>query len=490
METTELSAISAAQFEALFRQAPLGIVVIEASGLICAANSKAEHILAELRGRIVGRSLEEVVSSLWSAEHASQILSLFQRAVEKGESVTTEQERGAGEFYQWRFDRVPLPDGRFNIACYFQDTSDRTRAAINANLLASIVESSDDAIVGKNLDAVIVSWNRAAQRLFGYTAEEAVGQPISILFPPDRLDEEPKILERLKRGERVDHFETIRVRKDGRKMHVSLTISPIRDSQGKIVGASKIARDITDRVYQQKALEEANTALQQANADLQQFAYSASHDLQEPLRMIAAYSDLLQKKFAGKLGAAADEYIGHIIEGAARMQRLLKDLRTYMLATTSDQPASEVSSIEILEKTLAALEVAIKQSHATITTGCLPRVVLHEFQLQQIFQNLIGNAIRYCRAEPPRIHITAVPHGPKGEEWLFRVEDNGIGIEPEFKEHVFGIFKRLHSAADYPGTGMGLAICQRIVERSGGRIWVESEPGRGSTFYFTLPRST
>ena len=190
------------------------------------------------------------------------------------------------------------------MVCYFQDITDRRRAEQNANLLASIIESSDDAIVSKNLDGIIMSWNRGAERLFGYTAAEAVGQSMSIIIPPDRLEEEPKNSRSgLRRGEQVDHFETIRVRKDGSKLNVSLTISPVRAADGMIVGASKVARDVTERVRHREALQEVNLALQRANADLQQFAYSASHDLQEPLRMIAIYSELLQEEFAGKLGA-------------------------------------------------------------------------------------------------------------------------------------------------------------------------------------------
>jgi hypothetical protein len=343
----------------------------------------------------------------------------------------------------------------------------------------------EDAIVSKNLDGIIMSWNRGAERLFGYTAAEVVGQSIAILIPPDRVEEEPKILERLRRGERVEHFETLRVRKDGSHVNVSLTISPVKGADGRIAGASKVARDITERVRQDKALQEANAALGRANADLEQFAYSASHDLQEPLRMVAIYSELLREKFGGQLGSTGDEYIGYTVMGAMRMRDLLRDLRTYMqVSTTGEDPTDDIDAGEILKKTLLNLEIAIKDSGASISNTPLPRVRMYEFQLEQVFQNLIGNAIHYRSELPPRIHIAA---GRQGEEWLFSVQDNGIGIEPQYQEQIFGIFKRLHSAVEYPGTGMGLAICQRAVGRAGGRIWLESEPGIGSTFYFTIP---
>lgn len=275
----------------------------------------------------------------------------------------------------------------------------------------------------------------------------------------------------------MDHFETIRARKDGRLLNISLTISPVRDPGGRIIGASKIARDITDRVRREEALR-------RANDDLQQFGYSVSHDLQEPLRTVAAYSELLQKKFGGILGPAGARYVQHAVEAASRMQRLLEDLRNYLqVSTTDEDPGEEPDAEEVMQKTLSSLHRVIQESGASITSSALPRIAMPAFQLEQIFQNLISNAIRYRGEAPPRIQIAAAP---KGAYWEFSIRDNGIGIAPEYKEQVFGVFKRLHSATDYPGTGMGLAICKRIVERRGGRIWVESMPGQGSTFYFTV----
>jgi light-regulated signal transduction histidine kinase (bacteriophytochrome) len=201
--------------------------------------------------------------------------------------------------------------------------------------------------------------------------------------------------------------------------------------------------------------------------------------------MVMAYSELLKEDFGGKLGSVGEEYIRQTVQGALRMDNLLGDLRTYTQVSLTDQaPQHKVDAAKVLEKALGNLEVAIKDSGASITFTGLPRLRMHEFQLQQVFQNLIGNAIRYRGKHPPRI-VVAAERRP--EAWIISVQDNGIGIEPQFKQQVFFMFKRLHSAAEYPGTGMGLAICQRIIERSGGRIWVESEPGHGSTFYFTIP---
>lgn len=374
--------------------------------------------------------------------------------------------------------------GSATLLLAFRDISDRKQAELNANRLASIIETSDDAIVSKDLQGIIVSWNQGAERLFGYTASEAIGQSIEIVIPSDRLDEEPQILDRLKRGERVEHFETIRIRKDGARRNISLTISPLRDADGLIVGASKIARDITERIRQDEAVRAVNAELERANADLQQFAYSASHDLQEPLRTIKIYSELLQKTCADSLGERGNEFVSHTVQAATRLDSLLKNLRIYTQVSQSDEPAGESEAAEALRKALLDLEGTIKESGASISSVPLPRVRMNEFQLEQVFQNIIGNAIRYSRELPPHVEIAAVR---QEEEWLFTVRDNGIGIEARFAEQIFGMFKRLHSGAEYPGTGMGLAICKRIIERAGGRIWVESAPGEGSTFYFTIP---
>jgi PAS domain S-box-containing protein len=351
--------------------------------------------------------------------------------------------------------------------------------------LAAIVESSDDAIISKDLNGVIQSWNGGAERLFGYAADEVIGKSITIIIPADRLKEEPEIISRLQRGERVEHFETIRKSKSGSLLNISLTISPVKDATGRVIGASKVARDVTERKRQEEALKAANATIMRSNADLQQFAYSASHDLQEPLRMVATYSELLKEEFGGKLGETGEAYLAHTLRGAARMERLLSDLRAYVHVSASGQePTEDIDSGAAVDKALTNLEAAIRENEASLTRTSLPAVRIHKFELELLFQNLIGNAIRYRRNDSPQIHVMA---RIEGTNWLFAVQDNGIGIEPEYKEQIFEMFKRLHNSEEYPGSGMGLAICQRIIERAGGKIWVESDLGRGSTFFFTIP---
>lgn len=377
-------------------------------------------------------------------------------------------------------------EGKFiHTRCVTVDITARKNAVELQQRLGAIVESSDDAIIAKDLDGTILSWNHGAERVFGYRAEEVIGKNISILAAPDRVNEIPDVLARLRQGERVDHYKTKRKTKDGRILTISLTVSPLFDPRGSIVGASKVARDITQSETQTEALQAANDAMMAANADMEQFVYSASHDLQEPLRMVATYSELLMRTFREQLGADGLEYLDYVFQGALRMEQLLKDLRSYALVSTlHKEPVDFIDSGVALDRALANLRPAVVDTGARISSAALPRVRFHEFRLEQVFQNLISNALRYRSAARPEIRISVKP---EGNGWLFAVRDNGIGINPSYQEQVFDLFKRLHSAADYPGTGMGLAICKRIIERARGKIWVESEPGRGSTFYFTIP---
>ena len=295
--------------------------------------------------------------------------------------------------------------------CVTLDLTAQKRATEVQQRLSAIVESSDDAIISKDMNGIIRSWNRGAQRIFGYTPEEIIGRHISTLAVPERVDEIPDILARLAQGQRVDHYQTKRQTKDGRVLTISLTVSPIRDAEGIIIGASKVARDITERETHERALEQANAVLLRANADLQQFAYSASHDLQEPLRMVSTFSELLKREFGSKLGPTGAEYIGYTLQGALRMEQLLKDLRAYTLASTSEPvPVEDVDAVAMFDKALGNLAAGIKDSGASITRSDLPHVRLHEFQMEQLFQNLIGNAIRYRSSASPRIHVAARRH--------------------------------------------------------------------------------
>ena len=262
-------------------------------------------------------------------------------------------------------------------------------------------------------------------------------------------------------------------------------IAPLRDELGHIIGGMAIARDISARREAERSLEERAGELERSNAELEQFAYVASHDLSEPLRMVSSYLQLLRRRYHGKLDADADQFIDYAVDGAGRMRNLIDDLLTYSRAGRGDQPLAGVDSRALVERVVDALRHGDDARAAEIAIGDLPAVHGDEQQLGQLFQNLIGNAIKFVPEDRmPRVEVSAERDGAR---WRFSVADNGIGMEPAHADRIFRMFQRLHSRDDYPGTGIGLAIAKKVVERHGGTIWVESRPEGGSRFSFTLP---
>ncbi|HEX6895144.1 MAG TPA: PAS domain S-box protein [Bryobacteraceae bacterium] len=760
------------------------IISKDLKGTIMTWNKSAERLFGYKAEEVLGKP----VTILIPPERLSEETDLLSQ-IARGESIDhfeTIRRRKDGSLLNVSLSISPLRDAHGRIigaSKIARDITEVKRAERSALLLAAIVDSSDDAIVSKDLNGMIMTWNKGAERLFGYTADEAVGRPITIVIPPDRLDEEPEILSRIRRGDRMEHFETIRRHKDGSLLDISLTISPVKDGHGNIIGASKIARDISDRKRAEKAIEDLNerlkadlaamTRLQQlsakliesrdspellgeildtairltgagsghiqlfrqgvfnivaqrglepalldflnspsgvqeafgtaahirqrvlvtdiassslfsgipgialmlasgiraaqstplvsrtgqilgtfttfygdgrapaerelrlldvlarlaadlierkgaeeallasearfrqladampqivwtarpdgyldyynerwyqftgfgrdqfgdqswqaivhpdevqlcfeswyssvrsgepfriefrlwdrrearwrwfmsralpvrdtsgatvkwfgtstdideqkrieqelrrANLDLEQFAYSASHDLQEPLRTIKIYGELLAQRYGGSLDGEAFEFVEYLRTGASRMEELVRDLLNYTQITLLEPPTLPVDANEALASALANLAGAIAESEATVANDPLPPVRAHSTHLRQLFQNLIGNAIKY--RSPDRPPIVTVTAAQRDGQCIFSVQDNGIGIAPEYRGLIFGLFKRLHTTHEYSGTGIGLAICQRIVERYRGRIWVESQLGCGSKFTFEIP---
>ncbi len=486
---------------------------------------------------------------------------------------------------------------------------ERKKAEEKIQIFANIVESSDDAIITKSFDGTIMSWNNGAERIYGYSADEITGKSISILESDIFKGETKRLIEKIKEGERIRHYETLRLRKDNSLINVSITLSPVFDTSGELVAISTIARDITERkraeeelklanmynrslieasldplvtigpdgkindvnystesitghtrdeligtdfsdyftepekareVYQQvfqdekvfnyaleikhrkgyvtpvlynasvyrdeseevigvfaaarditerkqaeEKLKEIIEELERSNYELQQFAYITSHDLQEPLRTIASYTQLIERRYRNKLDDDADEFIDFIVEAAVRMKNMIQGLLYYSRVGTKGGELKSTNTEELLGIVLYNLNAAIKENNVTVTHDKLPVVVADESQLIQLFQNLISNAIKFKKDdECPIIHISAY----KGKnEYIFSVADNGIGIEPQYFNRIFEVFKRLHTSVEYEGTGIGLSISKRIIERHGGKMWVESESGNGSTFYFTIP---
>jgi PAS domain S-box-containing protein len=384
-----------------------------------------------------------------------------------------------------------------DVIAAVRDVSDRHRILEELreanSFLDSIVENIPDMIFVKRAgDHMFVRFNRAGEELIGIPRSELIGKTDHDFYPKEQADFfHLKDRETLENKKLVDvPEEPIQTREKGERILHTKKI-PVYDQNGKPRFLLGISEDVTERKRAQEKLERQAHELERqaqelarSNAELQQFAYVASHDLQEPLRKVASYTQLLERRYKGKLDADADEFIHYIVDGANRMQSLIRDLLAFARVGSQGGALVEADANELVDQAIANLEVAIRESGGAVTRGELPRVRVDRTQFVQLVQNLLSNAIKFRGKEPPRVHVAAEA---TGGAWTFSVKDNGIGLDMQFAEKIFAIFQRLHGRGDYPGTGIGLAICKKIVERHGGEIRVQSTPGEGATFFFTLP---
>jgi PAS domain S-box-containing protein len=345
--------------------------------------------------------------------------------------------------------------------------------------LRRVVESALDAVVTIDLEGRVTDWNARAEAMFGWSRSEILEETLlGTIIPPEHRAAHARGLERFRAtgdGPALNRrIQLTALRRSGEVFPVELTITPLAWG-GQTLAFCAFVRDITE----QKRIEE---ELARSNAELEQFAYVASHDLQEPLRMVSSYLQLLARRGGDQIDSTCHQYLSFALDGSRRMQTMIEDLLAYSRAG-GRAPYQMVDSSDALDAALANLGAALEQSGGTISRGSLPTLRADRTRLVELFQNLVGNAIKFRSADPPRVHVSAER---RGEEWLFRITDNGIGIDPRYRERIFGLFQRLHTREEYQGSGMGLAICKRIVEHHGGTIWVESNPGAGSTFLFTL----
>jgi PAS domain S-box-containing protein len=490
----ETRGVSEERFRAVVEANPSGMIMTDPAGKIVLVNAETERLSGYGREELIGQNIEILIPARIRGGHV-RLRDAFQarpqaRAMGAGRDLHILRKDGAELPVDIGLNPIRTATGTMVLSAII-DISERQRTeaalrqfAEREQLFLAAVETSDDAIITKTLDGIITAWNPAAERLFGYTAREAIGRSIDIIVPEELRGEIRMILDRIRTGEKVDHHETLRIAKDGRRLHVSLSVSPLKSASGEIVGAAKIARDVTARRRNQQALAKRGEELQRSNAELEQFAYVASHDLQEPLRMVATYSELLAEHLHGALDEKAEKYIHYVLDGAKRMQHLVKDLLAYARVDMPEEAPSPVEASAVVNDVLDNFKLAIEESHAEITSGDLPAVRAHAVQLGQVLHNLIGNALKFRGAIPPRIHIAAER---KGDLWQFSVADNGIGIDKQFAEVIFQLFQRLHQRGRYDGSGIGLSVAKKIVELLGGRIWFDSESGKGTTFYFTMP---
>jgi len=371
-----------------------------------------------------------------------------------------------------------------HVITILRDITERKRNEEIQSQLASIIRHTTDAVYALSLDGMVLSWNPGAERLYKYSEKEAIGTNIAFIFPPDKMNETKYLVDKINKDESVVGFETKRVKKDGSVIDVSITVSPIKEASGIITGASTIARDITYKKQVEAELRHYAEELALSNEELYVFSYAASHDLQEPLRTIQAFIQLINEKHKKKLSPEVDELIDSAEEGVSRMHRLITDFLMYSRVGSQTALIEEVDCNTVLNDAMDNLKIAIKESKAKIKHFSLPVVKGNKVQITQVFQNLISNAIKYKGEKKPVIEISAEK---KGEHWQFGVKDNGIGIEEWFSERIFIVFQKLHDYKKYPGSGIGLALCKRVIEKHGGKIWFESEVGKGTSFYFTFP---
>jgi PAS domain S-box-containing protein len=372
------------------------------------------------------------------------------------------------------------------IALLIQNSKHYVRLALMEGQFRGLLNAAPDAMVIVDRAGSIVLLNLQAVRQFGYAVDELVGQPLKNIMPCGSAEQ---LVADCIRTANDASMQAIAAgigsrgqRKDGSLFPIEIMLSPMGSAEGVLVTAA--IRDITARQAADTLLALKATELKRSNDELAAFAFVASHDLQEPLRMVASYTQLLSKRYKGKLDADADDFLAFALDGANRMQRLIQDLLAYSRVGSSGKQMVAISSESALREALTNLRGAIEDSGAVVTHGALPVVRADVTDLVQLFQNLVGNAIKYHHTEVPNVHIAA--HRSAGKKWMFSVKDNGLGIEPQNFEKIFGMFQRLHSGSEFSGTGIGLAICKKIVERHGGTISVESQPARGSIFRFAL----
>jgi len=474
------------------------VAMTDPQGRITYVNDKFCAISQYSREELLGQD-HRIINS---GHHSKEFIRDLWTAIANGKVWHGEIKNRAkdGSFYWVDTTIVPFLDRQGKPRQYVAIRTDITtrRLAVETQArLSGIVRSSSDAIIGKSLDGIITSWNGGAEKVFGYTEEEAVGKSMLMLFPPERIPEEADILARIARDETVPHFDTQRIRKDGQRIDVSVTISPMHDSEGRIIGASKIARDITERRLAEEAIRKLNAELEQrvlertaqleaANKELEAFSYSVSHDLRSPLRAMDGFSQALAEDYGPQLPEEARDYVQTIRAGAQRMGALIDDLLTFSRLSRAPVARRKVDTNALVGVALEDLSLLQAGREIEIRRGILPACEGDPALLKQVWINLLSNAFKYTAKRSDA--VVEIGSLEKDGETAYFVRDNGTGFDMRYAGKLFGVFQRLHRAEDYEGTGVGLAIVQRVIHRHGGRVWADSAVNRGATFFFTLAK--
>ncbi len=481
------------RYRGLLEAAPDAMVVVKPAGEIVLLNVQAEKQFGYRRDELVGQKVKNIIPEGFAERLIADGTRTAAEALAQqiGTGLELYGRRKNGSEFPIEIMLSPLESAEgILVTAAIRDISVRKNAekhlAQMEGRYRGLLEAAPDAMVVVKPAGEIVLLNVQAEKQFGYRRDELVGQQVTNIIPEgfaerliaDALRSDAEALaQQIGTG-----IELSGRRKDGSDFPIEIMLSPLDSAEGILVTTA--IRDITTRKKAEANLLQKVDALNRSNEELGQFAYIASHDLQEPLRMVASYTQLLSRRYKGKLDADADEFISFAVDGASRMQRLIQDLLAYSRVGTKGTNLVDVSSEDALRQALLNLRGTIEEKGALVTHDPLPIVLADEMQLTQLFQNLVGNGIKYQGSGIPQIHISAARNG--GKTWTFSVKDNGLGIDSQYFEKIFGMFQRLHKREEFAGTGIGLAICKKIVERHGGTISVASEPGQGSTFSFAL----
>jgi PAS domain S-box-containing protein len=485
------------RYRGLLEAAPDAMVVVNVGGEIVLLNVQAEKQFGYKRDELVGQKVKNIIPEGFAeriiADGTRSAAEALAQQIGTGIELIGRRKDGSEFPIELMLSPLESPEGIL-VTAAIRDISVRktaeTHLAQMEGRYRGLLEAAPDAMVVVNVSGEIVLLNVQAEKQFGYKRDELVGQKVKNIIPEgfaerliaDGLRSATDALEQ----QIGTGIELIGRRKNGSAFPLELMLSPLENADGILVTAA--IRDISVRKLAETHLVHKIDELYRSNEELGQFAYIASHDLQEPLRMVASYTQLLSRKYTGKLDAEADEFITFAVDGANRMQRLIQDLLAFSRVGTKGKDLRDTSSEDALRQALQNLRGATEESAALITYDPMPAVLADSMQLTQLFQNLIGNAIKYQKTGGvPRVHISAARHG--SEKWMFSVKDNGLGIAPEYFEKIFGMFQRLHKREEFAGTGIGLAICKKIAERHGTTISVESQLGQGTTFSFALEGS-
>ena len=487
---------SGAKYRGLLEAAPDAMVVVNQGGEIVLLNVQAEKQFGYRRDELVGQKVKNIIPEGFAERLIADGTRTAADALAQqiGTGIELNGRRKNGSEFPIEIMLSPLESAEgILVTAAIRDISVRKDAEKHLAQMESryrgLLEAAPDAMVVVNQTGEIVLLNVQAEKQFGYRRDELVGQKVKNIIPEgfaERLiadalrSAEDALAQQIGTG-----IELTGRRKNGSDFPIEIMLSPLESTEGILVTAA--IRNITRRKEDEAHLLQKVEELNRSNEESGQFAYIASHDLQEPLRMVASYTQLLSRRYKGKLDSDADEFISFAVDGASRMQRLIQDLLAYSRVGTKGMDLLDTSSEAALQQALINLRGAIEESGALVTHDLLPTVPADEMQLIQLFQNLVGNAIKYQNPGIPRVHISAARNG--GKKWIFSVQDNGLGIDPQYFEKIFGVFQRLHKREEFAGTGIGLAICKKIVEGHGGSISVESQLGRGSTFRFALAGS-